>query len=67
MTKKSTTTWPTPTGAGLRAKVIGVLVAIAVLTIVVRHPGEAASMARTVARAGEAVIDGIVTFIRQFA
>lgn len=61
-------TIPVPTGSsGVLPKLIGTLVVIALLVIVVQHPGEAASWTKALFSGLGAVVDGIVSFIRQVA
>ncbi|TVT50719.1 hypothetical protein FNH05_15240 [Amycolatopsis rhizosphaerae] len=48
------------TGGGLLPKVIGTLVLIAVLTLVIKYPADAAHWVRGLGH----VIDGLVAFLR---
>lgn len=52
------------TGGGMMAKTIGVAVVLAILVIVVKHPTDAASFAKTLFSGFGAVIDGFVGFFR---
>lgn len=67
MAKKNTTI-PVPTGgSGVLPKLVSTLVMVALLVIVVKHPGEAANWTRALFTGLGAVVDGIVSFIRQVA
>lgn len=48
-------------------KVIGVLVAIALFVVIVRHPSDAASWVRGVGDWLGSVVDGLASFLRQLA
>lgn len=51
-------------GSGLVPKLVGTLVVVAILAVVVKHPGDAATWVKQVGSwAGEA-IDGIAAFFR---
>jgi hypothetical protein len=52
------------TGGGILSKVIGIAVALAILVIVVKHPTDAASFAKTLFSGFGAVIEGFVNFFR---
>lgn len=52
------------TGGGVMSKVIGAAVVLAILVIVVKHPTDAASFAKTLFSGLGAVIDGFVSFFR---
>jgi hypothetical protein len=52
------------TGGGIMSKVIGTAVTLAILVIVVKHPTDAASFAKSIFSALGAVIDGLVSFFR---
>lgn len=56
-----------PTGKSVLPKLIGFAVALALLVIVVKHPGDAASWVKALAVGAGDVIDGIASFIRQAA
>jgi hypothetical protein len=49
------------TGGGVVSKVVGTAVVLAILTIVVKHPGDAADFVKTVF----GWIDQIATFLRE--
>jgi hypothetical protein len=55
---------PMKPGGGLLGKVIAALVGLALLAIIVRHPGDAASWARTLAGMIGAAVDGVSSFLR---
>jgi len=52
------------TGSGMMSKVIGIAVVLAILVIVVKHPTDAASFAKTLFSGLGAVVDGFVSFFR---
>jgi len=52
------------TGGGIMSKVIGTAVVLAILVIVVKHPADAASFAKTIFGVLGAIIDGLVSFFR---
>jgi hypothetical protein len=52
------------TGGGVMSKVIGTAAVLAILVMVVKHPTDAASFAKTLFSALGAVIDGLVSFFR---
>lgn len=52
------------TGGGMLSKVIGTAVVLAILVMVVKHPTDAASFAKTIFSGLGAVIDGLVSFFR---
>lgn len=52
------------TGGGVLSKVIGTAVVLAILVIVVKHPTDAASFAKTLFSVLGAIIDGFVNFFR---
>ncbi len=52
------------TGGGVLSKVIGTAVVLAILVMVVRHPTDAASFAKTLFSGLGAFIDGLVSFFR---
>jgi hypothetical protein len=56
---------PAPTRGGVLPKVIGSLVAMAVLVMVVKHPSEAATCAKALISGVGTIIDGIASFVRQ--
>ncbi|MDQ0378604.1 hypothetical protein [Amycolatopsis thermophila] len=58
---------PTSGGGTILPKLIGVLVTVAALAVVIKHPSDAATWAKTLASAAGRVIDGVATFIRQVA
>jgi hypothetical protein len=55
------------TGGGLMSKVIGTAVVLAILVMVVRHPTDAASFAKSIFSVLGAIIDGLVSFFRSLA
>lgn len=52
------------TGGGVLSKVVSTLIAVAVLTVVVKHPTEAAGLVTGVAHAASSAIDGLSTFLQ---
>jgi hypothetical protein len=52
------------TGGSLMSKVIGTAVLLAILVIVVKHPTDAASFAKTIFSGLGVFIDGLVSFFR---
>lgn len=52
------------TGGGMLSKVIGTAVVLAILVIVVKHPTDAATFAKTIFSVLGTVIDGFVSFFR---
>lgn len=52
------------TGGGVMSKVIGTAVVLAILVIVVKHPTDAATFAKTIFGFLGTVIDGFVSFFR---
>ncbi|WP_431901284.1 hypothetical protein [Amycolatopsis thermoflava] len=55
------------TGSGLLPKVATALVVLALLAIVVKHPADAATWAKSLGSGIGAIIDGIATFVRQLS
>lgn len=60
-------TIPMPTGGSVLPKLIGAAVLIALLVVVVKHPGDAASAVKSLLSMGEAVVDGIAAFLHRLA
>lgn len=59
---------PVPAGgSGLLPKVLGALIALALLVFVVKHPTDAANWAKAIAAGIGSIIDGIAAFTRQLA
>jgi hypothetical protein len=56
---------PMPVGGGPLRKIVGLTVGIALLVIVIKHPGDAAATATDVARFVGSVIDGLWSFVQQ--
>ncbi|RBM22006.1 hypothetical protein DI005_07940 [Prauserella sp. PE36] len=52
------------TGSGPLPKIIATLVALALLVIVVKHPGDAATLVKDIASFVGNTIDGLVAFFR---
>ncbi|GAB3433593.1 hypothetical protein [Actinophytocola sediminis] len=52
------------TGRSVMSKMIGFAVVLAILVIVVKHPADAASFAKTLFGGLGAIIDGLVSFFR---
>lgn len=52
------------TGGGILSKIIGTAIVLAILVMVVKHPADAASFAKTVFSGFGAVIDGLASFFR---
>jgi hypothetical protein len=59
--------FPMKTGSGLLSKVIGTVVVLAVLTLVVKHPTNAASFVTGLFHLVSQAIDGISAFLGQIA
>lgn len=55
---------PMKAGGGIAGKVIAALVALAVLALVVQHPGDAAGWVVGAVHLAGKVINGIVAFLR---
>ena len=55
---------PMKTGGGILSKVIGALVALAVLTLVVKYPTEAAHSVGSLMHLAGRFIDGVAAFLR---
>ncbi|MFE0022364.1 hypothetical protein [Amycolatopsis sp. NPDC059021] len=53
------------TGGGILSKLIGAAVVLALLVLVVKYPGDAASWAKGIGSTVADGIDGIVTFFRK--
>jgi len=53
-------------GGGLK-RVVGALVVVALLAVVIRNPGEAASWAKALFGVVTGAVDGIANFIRELA
>lgn len=59
---------PMPTGnSSVLPKLIATAVVLALLVIVVKHPGDAATWVKALAGGAVDVIDGMASFIRQVA
>lgn len=55
---------PMKTGGGLLGKVIGAVVLLAVLSLVIKHPADAAGWITGVWHVGSRVVDGLSTFLQ---
>jgi hypothetical protein len=55
----------TKSSGGLLKKVVGTVVVLALLTLVVKHPSDAATWTKALFGLAGEVIDGIVTFFQQ--
>ncbi|GAB3580391.1 hypothetical protein GCM10027445_50610 [Amycolatopsis endophytica] len=58
---------PLPTGGSVLPKLVGGLVVLGVLTVVIKHPNDAAVWVRALAEAAGDAIDGVASFFRQIA
>lgn len=58
---------PMPTGSSVLPKLVTAAVLLALVAIVVKHPGDAATWTKAIFGGAVDVIDGIATFIRQVA
>lgn len=58
---------PMPGGSGVVPKLIGMAVLIAVLVVVVKHPGDSANVVKALVGMGESVVDGIAAFLHKLA
>lgn len=56
---------PIKTGTSLLTKLVGLLVLIAVLTLVVKHPTDAATGLKGAGQFVGVVVDGIASFLQQ--
>jgi hypothetical protein len=56
---------PTKAGSGLLAKLVGVLVALAVLMLLVKYPGDAAGWVTGAFHLLTNIVSGLVAFFRQ--
>lgn len=54
---------PMKTGSGLLGKIVGGLIALAVLTLVIKYPAEAASWVTSLFQWAGSAVDGISTFL----
>ena len=52
------------TGRSAMSKLIGTAVVLAILVIVVKHPTDAATFAKSILSGSGALIDGLVSFFR---
>lgn len=59
--------FPMKTGSGLLRKAVGALIAIAVLTLVVKHPANAASFVTGGLHLAGQVVDGASAFLSKIA
>ncbi len=57
--------FPMKTGSGLLPKVVGTLIAAAVLTLVIKHPANAAAFVTGLFHLAAQAVDGISTFLGQ--
>ncbi|SDP88061.1 hypothetical protein SAMN04487905_111161 [Actinopolyspora xinjiangensis] len=67
MAKQSPMPMPMPGGGGKLGKIIGVLAALAVLTLVVKQPVQAAQIVNSGFSALGAVVDGFAAFFMRVA
>lgn len=58
---------PMPGGSSVLPKLIGVAVLIALVVVVVKHPGDSASWVQALFDLGESVVDGIASFLHNLA
>lgn len=66
MSRKNT--FPTITsGSGVGKKIVGSLIAAALVVLVVRNPADAAGWAKSAVHETMAVIDGLASFFRQLS
>ena len=56
---------PTKAGGGLVSKLIGVIVALAVLMLLVKYPGDAAGWVTGAVHLLTKIVSGLVAFVRQ--
>jgi hypothetical protein len=54
-------------GGGLLMKVVGTVAVVALLTVVVRHPADAATWAKNLGGLVATIVDGVAAFFRQLA
>jgi uncharacterized membrane protein YdcZ (DUF606 family) len=65
MTKKNNMIPMSTRSSGILPKLVGGLVIVALLVIVVKHPGEAAEWAKQILNWLGGVLDGLVSFFQQ--
>lgn len=56
---------PMKTGSGIMSKLIGILIGLAVLMLVIKYPGDAASWVTGAAHLLTNIVSGLVAFFRQ--
>lgn len=61
------TMMPMPSGGSILPKLIGTAVLIALVLVVIKHPGDSAALVKGLFSAGETVVDGIASFLHQLA
>lgn len=57
--------FPMKTGGGVLGKVVGLLVALAVLALVVKHPSDAATWVTSAFHLFGGMIDGVSAFLKE--
>jgi hypothetical protein len=67
MASRKNSMFPMPTSSGIVPKVIGTMLLIAIVSIVIKHPSEAANFATGLFGLLGAAIDGVISFLRQVA
>lgn len=56
---------PMPTGNGVLPKLIGAAVLLALVVLIVKHPGDSANGVEGLIGLGEDVVDGIASFLHK--
>lgn len=54
---------PMPSGGSVLPKLIGTAVLIALVVVVVKHPGDSANLVQQLFALGEGAVDGIAAFL----
>ncbi|TKG67531.1 hypothetical protein [Prauserella endophytica] len=55
------------TGSGVLTKLIGTVAVLALVVVIVRHPGDAAAWAKGMGGVITGIVDGVAAFFRQLA
>ncbi|HJQ45587.1 MAG TPA: hypothetical protein VJ870_04570 [Amycolatopsis sp.] len=56
---------PMPTGGSVLPKVYAGVIALGLLAVVIKHPGDAAASAKALFAVASATVDGIASFFQQ--
>jgi hypothetical protein len=60
-------TFPMKTGSGIIARLVWLLVGLAVLMLVIKYPGDLAGWVKAVEHVLTSIVSGMVAFFRQLA